>query len=272
MERDQIGVVKFTNQIYAFIKFQEQYKNLCQEISEEKRSNLMKCLKKISSFFSEYKYYVRSKEIRDIFTKHINNIKLELYDDEIYSKLCVTPSKNINESIVFNQKYYYYLIKILKITGSFGDELSSTFMPNKSDRVKYFKYFNGNSFFEQFTYYKSATAGKIADFNIRSFKNCFSYFLGFYFAYYLFVDEKSRYICENVFSDILSLYLNKEILKLIFEQPNILNPSKKLLIKEIDFDIHKGINSVFFRCNYSYSLYGIMPKKQNKVLIDRTTI
>ena len=89
MEDKGVGVVKFTNLIYSFIKFQDQYKNLCQKISEEKRRNVGRCLKKVSSFYSEYKYYVRSKELRDIYSKRLDSIKEELYNDKEYLKLCL---------------------------------------------------------------------------------------------------------------------------------------------------------------------------------------
>ena len=159
----------------------------------------------------------------------------------------------------------------MKIIGVFGDELSKTFMPNKTDREKLFRYWNNNSFFEQFTLYKSLAAEKISSFSIKEFKDGFSFFIGFYFAYYLFIDEKSRYLCENIFSNILNIVLDKEILNLIITV-NSLSGVRLRLFKKIDYDIHNGLNNIFFRCNYSYSLYGIMPRMEEKILIDRTAI
>lgn len=272
MREDSSITVNYANLTYAFMKFQEQYKNVCQKISEEKRKNIYQSLKKVNSFFFEYKTYVKSKELRDYFDKYLLSLKNELYNDTQFSKLCSIVNKNSTEGIIFNQKYYYYVIKILKVVGVFGDELSRTFMPNKTDREKLFKYWNNNSFFEQFTYYKSNTADIIANFNIHEFKQSFSYILGFYFAYYLFIDERSRYLCENVFSNILNIILNKNVLNLIIIDKKLLGNEKRELLKNIDYDIHNGLNNIFFRCNYSYSLYGIMPRMETKVLIDKTTI
>lgn len=272
MRSDSSVTVNYANLNPAFMKFQEQYKNLCQNISTNKKRNIIKSLKMTSSFYFEYKIYVISKELRDKFDRYLLRLKKELYSDEVFTKLCGVKKKSPNESIIFNQKYYYYLVKIAKAIGMLGDELSRTFMPNKTDRQKLIKFWNNNSFFEQFTHYKSLTADKIANFTLRDFKDSFSYFMGFYFAYYLFIDEKSRHICEKVFSNILNIFLNKEILNLVVSDFNSLSSDKKIKFNEIDFILHDGINRIFSRCNYSYSAYGIMPRIQQKVLIDRTAI
>jgi hypothetical protein len=43
-------------------------------------------------------------------------------------------------------------------------------------------------------------------------------------------------------------------------------------MKDIDNKIHDALLSIIFRLNYTYSQYGIMPRIENKVTIDRTTI
>lgn len=272
MKSDSSITVNYANLTYAFIKFQQQYRNLCQSISEAKRRNINKSLKKTNSFVWEYLPFVKSKEFRDHLIEQLDKIKNELYGDKEFTKLCNTIKKSSSESISFNQKYYYYLVKILKVVGVFGDELSRTFMPNKTDREKLFRYWNNNSFFEEFTSYKSHTADKIANFSVREFKTGFSYFLGFYYAYYLFVDERSRHLCDLVFTNILNIILNKEILNVMVSKYDNLGNEKRTLLKEIDYSIHNALNNIFFRCNYSYSQYGIMPRMEEKVLIDRTAI
>lgn len=271
MKSDSSITVNYANLNYAFMKFQEQYKTLCQKISEEKRRHILKALKKCNSFVFEYLAFIKSKEFREYLTEELDKIQRELREDSEFIKLCNIPQKNINQRIKFNQRYYYYLIKIMKLIGLFGDELSKTFMPNKTDREKLFRYWNNNSFFEQFTVYKSMTAEKIASFELKEFKDGFSFFVGFYFAYYLFIDEKSRYLCENIFSNILTIVLDKNILNMVIDSNN-LSKEKLKTFKDIDYNIHAAINNIFFRCNYSYSLYGIMPRMEEKVLIDRTAI
>lgn len=271
MKADSSVTVNYANLSYAFMKFQEQYKTLCQEISEEKKTKLLKSFKKANSFMFEYLAFIKSKEYRDYISNHLNKIYKELYFDEEYSKLCKTSNKSPSELILFNQKYFYYLIKIFKLIGNYGDELSKTFMPNKTDREKLFKYWNNNSFFEQFTFYKSNASTEIANFELLDFKKSVSYFLGFYFAYYLFIDERSRFLSEKIFSNILNIYLNRDIQNLILYKRELSNEKKELL-KKIDYTIHNGLNNIFFRCNYSYSSYGVMPRMEQKTLIDETSM
>lgn len=272
MRSDKSITVNYANLAPAFIKFQEQYKNLCQNITVASRHKTLQSFKKANSFFFEYKTYVQNKQLNEYMVSYFDKLKNELLNDTEFVKLCNTYNKNINEGIRFNQKYYYYLIQILKIVGSFGDELSKTFMPNKTDREKQIKYWNNNAFFEQFTIYKSKVADELSDFDIRRFKKSFTFFLGFYYAYYLFVDEQSRKLCENIFSNVLNIVLNEDNLKLIVSDYNQLVQSKKDELKTLDLLIHNALNNVFARINYSYSEYNVMPRINKKINIDKTSI
>lgn len=272
MINDSSVRVNFANHNFVFRKFQDQYKNLCQDISKEKRNKIHKSLRRLKSFIFEYLAFISYKDFRFYITDNMKSLNLELNNDKTFTKLCDRANKTPNEAIVFNQKYYYYLIKIFRLIGIYGDELSRTFMPNKTDREKLFKYSNNNSFFEKFTIYKSETADIIANFTIRKFKVGFAYVLGFYFAYYLFIDEKSRLLCENVFSNILNIILHKDILNIMVLNYGTLGAEKRELLKDIDYKIHDGISHIFFMCNLSYSQYGVMPKIKQKMLIDKTTM
>ena len=272
MKYDKSVTIGFANLNPIFMKFQEQHKNICQRIAENKRSEIVKSFKIVSSFYFEYRTYVISSELRIELDKYINKLKNELYEDDIYAKLCQTKKKSPSEKIEYNRLYYKYLIKILKMIGMLVDEFSKTIMPNKTDRSKLIGYSNNNAFFDQFTYYKSLTANILSNFKMNNFKECFSYLICFYFAYYLFIDEKSRHLCEDTFSKILSLYLSKEILKLVVFDYNKLGEESKKQFREMDFIIHDALNHIFYRCNYSYSEYNIMPKIQKRILIDRTAI
>lgn len=272
MESKSSITVNYSNLGYAFMKFQEQYRNLCQEISTGSRRHLLKSFKKADSFIFEYLSFVERKELRDIFTASLKKLEQDISNDDEYTSLCNNSQKNATQAISFNQKYYVYVIRILKIIGLFGDELSKTFMPNTSAREKLFKYSNNTSFFEQFTVYKSNTAEKISNFNIKEFKDGFAYFVGFYYAYYLFIDERSRFLCEKIFSNILNIFLSREVLNLIVKRKIDLSKDNLRILKDLDLKVHEGLNYIFFRCNYSYSLYNILPKVEKKLHIDRTSI
>jgi hypothetical protein len=262
--------VVFANLNYSFIKFNEQVKTLCQEVSEADKKDIYKSFKKIKSFIYEYLSYVRENNIRTQIINILNNINKQILDDEDYKHL--SNSKDLNNMIFFNQRYYNYYISLFKLIGIFGDELSATFMPNKTDREKLFKYTNNNPFFENFTFYKSNLSQKLGDFSIFNFKDSFDYLIGFYYAYYTFIDEQSRILIEKTFSNILGIVLDDNILGLIITGYKNLSEDNKIFIRSIDNKLHDAALNIFFRCNYSYSLYGIMPRMENKVIIDKTTM
>lgn len=262
--------VTFANLNYAFIEFSKQLKTLCQTISESEKKDVYKNFKRVRNFVYEYLTYVRETNVRTQIVKDLDRINNQILKDTDYIKL--SKSKHIQDIITFNQRYYKYYINLFKIIGLFGDELSSTFMPTKSDREKLLKYTNNNPFFEYFTFYKANVSEKLSNFSIFNFKDSFDYMLGFYFAYYSFIDESSRLMIERIINNILGIVLDNRILALIIKGYSNLTDQDKLLIKDIDNTIHNALTNIFSRCNYSYSGYGIMPRIQNKVIIDRTTI
>lgn len=262
--------VVFANLNYAFIKFNEQLKTLCQDISEANKKDIYKSFKKVRAFVYEYLTYIRESNVRVQIVQSLERLNKKIMEDEQY--LLLSKSKRLDNIIEFNQRYYKYFIEMFKIIGIFGDDLGSTFMPTKSDREKLFKYTNNNPFFEHFTFYKSNVSQKLSEFNIFDFKTSFDYFLGFYYAYYTFIDEESRILSERIFSDVLGIVLDKQILSLIINGWGSLLPDNKKLMKEIDNTIQNALLNIFYRCNYSYSLFGVMPRMENKVIIDKTTI
>lgn len=271
MSTSNIGV-DFANHNYAFTSFQTRYRTLCQEISLLERRKISQVLKKVKSFIMEYLVYVVTKDVKHTFIDSLNEIRMELERDIEFNRLCTIRDKSNTQEIYFNQRFYYYFVRLCRILGLFGDELSSSLNANRTDRKKVVKYSTNQPFFEQFTYYKGEASLKLSDFNIRSFKDSFCHFIGFYFAYYLFIDDSTRFSCEKVFSQILSIYLNENILKLCLEVPNSINNDKRTLLSNIDFELHNALTNIFFRVNKSYSEYGIMPRVEEPIYIDTTGI
>lgn len=262
--------VVFANLNYEFVVFQEKYKNVCQRVTESEKKNIYKSFKKIKSFIYEYLNYVREIPIRNQITNALERINRDIMNDVDYIKL--SKSKQLDDIIDFNHKYYNYLVRMFRVLGIFGDDLGSTFMPTKNNREKLFRYNNTNPFFEHFTFYKSTLSDKISDFNIFDFKTSFDYILGFYYAYYTFIDAGSRVLIDKVFTNILGVILDHRILSLIIRGWKNLSKEERLFIKDKDNKLHDALLNIMFRFNYSYSQYGIMPRIESKVTIDRTTI
>ncbi|MFW6312154.1 MAG: hypothetical protein ACOC1K_07965, partial [Nanoarchaeota archaeon] len=214
MNKDNIGV-DFANFNYEFMKFQKKYKLLCQDIAKLPKDNFIKVknnsIKMASSFIHEYLFYVESDLVRQQIIRDLNKLEIQIEKNEDYKRLCDNKIKTDLQEIKFQETYFNTIIRLYNIIGVVADELSSSFMPNKSNREKLLSYMNSNSFFEEFSNYKGEISEIIANFNIKEFDNILSQLLGFYFGYYLFIDVKSRNEIEKVFSSILSIYLNHEI-------------------------------------------------------------
>jgi len=262
--------VIFANLNYTFVVFQEKYKNVCQIVSESEKKNIYKSFKKIKSFIYEYLNYVREVQTREQIINALDRINRDIMKDTEYIKL--SKSKQLNDIIEFNHAYYNYLVRMFRVLGVFGDDLGSTFMPTKSNKIQLFSFSNANPFFEHFTFYKSTLSDKISDFNVFDFKTSFDYILGFYYAYYTFIDDGSRLMIDRVFTNILGIILDPHILSLIIRGWKNLQRDEKLFIKDMDNKLHDALLNIVFRFNYSYSQYGIMPRIENKITIDRTTI
>lgn len=268
--------VGFANHNFAYKRFQERLKNLCKEISSNDKSAFVSLdhnnIAITEPLIFEHLNNVNDSLMKKKIIRMLKNLSEEISNDLEYYKLCGIKKKTSKEIILYNQKYYLFLIELFEIIGVFGDLLSQTFMPRKGDRKKLLRYVNDMAFFENFIDYKAKASDKISTFSIYNFKESFGFFLGFYYAYYLFIDDRSRLLCENVLTNILNIVLSKKVLSLAIEKFELLSTKDQKFIRNINNELRYSINSVFYRCNCSYADFGILPKRYEKVLIDRTSI
>lgn len=283
-ENKAIGVVNFANLNHEFTMFHQKHKDLCQSISgmESKQDqdlrvdnkNIIDKLKHTKANIIEYFVYT-SRDFQKKVKKDMNDLMEELLDDTDYEKLRIVPKgsrRNPNQNIIFYQKYYKYIIKLFSIIGFYGDEMTTTFMPRKSDRQKMLKYSNQGEFYSQFTRYKYSVSGELGKFNIYNCHKTIIYLIGFYFAYYLFIEPESRKLCEGVFSNILSIVTDGSVLTALATGKDTITKGQRALMRDLDLRLQDGLLAIFARMTYSYSEFGVMPKIDRKILIDKTTI
>lgn len=275
METNKVQV-DFANFNYTYGEFQQQYKEKCEKISRMPRKSFSLItdnpIKIITALFFEYLVYIKSEDVKEYITSSILELEEKTSTDEEYRKLSKKKNMTALELSKYNKIYFKYIIELYTIVGSYSDELTTTFMPNKSDRKKILKYTNTNEFFQQFTQYKSNTSKAIAEFSIFKFRDKFTYFLGFYFAYYLFIDSQTRVYCEEVIEKIINIYTDEDISKILIDGYSNISNDKKNQIRDIDRIFHKSIISIFLKCNISYSNYGVIPKLVDKITFDDTLI
>jgi hypothetical protein len=136
---------------------------------------------------------------------------------------------------------------------------------------KMIKYSNNQLFFEKLIEYKKEVMQKIATFNIIQFRETFNVFLTYYFAYRLFILENDRIVIDEMLTLALSKVLNVKTLKVLIAYPNL----TELDAKYIDH-AEQQMDTIFLFCNGiindSFSKYGILPKINEKIYVDRTLI
>ncbi len=266
--------IDFANHNYAYFEFQQQYRLLCEEVSKMPPKSFVRLtenpIKKTSAMLKEYRAYIKNADLKKEFDDSILNLLNEVNENRRYIELSKIKNKDIIELIEYNKDYYIYLIKLFNIIGKFGDELSSTFMPTKSDRKKLTRYQNTNTFFEQFTKYKSNTSKALADFSILDFRKNFVYFLAFYYAYYSYIHIDIRNLCETTFGKILNIYLSNNVADYLTSKDH--TQKERETIKKIDILMHKGLTCIFSKMTESYADFFIMPKIEKKVFFDYTLI
>ncbi len=264
--------IDFVNLNYEFNEFQQQYIRICKDLTNIKFKDMVKIksnfLKKINPFIYPYLNYVSSDEVKKQFLEKIENIKYI----KKYSKLLSKQNITINDKLNIYDLYFKIIKYIFKIIGDFADELTISFMPGKSDRKKMLPYSNNNPFFDYFTKYKSSITRDLEEFDVRNWNKHISKLMGFYYAYYPYIDVGSRIEIEDLFQDIINLLLIENIFKVIKKETSNLNSNEKILIKEIDEQVHRSLNIIFSRCTLSFSQFGVMPKIRKKKYFDTTLI
>lgn len=264
--------IDFVNLNYEFNEFQQQYLRICKELTNFSIKEMTKIksnfVKKINPFIYAYLPYIGSDELKKEFLTKIENIKyIKKYNEKILKQ-----NKTVNDKIEIYDLYFKIIKYIFEIIGNFSDELTITFMPGKSDRTKELPYSNNNPFFDYFTKYKSAITKDLEEFDIRNWSKHISMLIGFYYAYYPYIDVQSRILINDLFDDIINFLLIENVFSLIRKENYNLNKKDKLEIKMIDEQIQRSLNCIFCRCNTSFSQFGVMPQIKKKKYFDTTLI
>lgn len=269
-QRQTVGLT-FANYNYAFTSFYDQYKNLCIRISENTElKNLSTIRKAIATFIYENEYSISEIEKRNDYRKRLQRLKNKAEIDEELSSIIKKDLEYTTNKIMYRQKYYEYFLEYLLILGEFVSELSATYMPNTNMQRKLLRFSNNQLFFEKFTQHKEQVIEKLADFSLSNFTQCYNILVTFYFAYSLFVNEDDKIILNDMFSYVLSYYLQRNTLKLISRTDPTTDQLRSKL--KIESKLHKALLFCLSVMNQSFSNYDVLPKLQNKVYIDKTLI
>lgn len=268
--RDKNVSVTFTNYNYAINTFYENYKDQC--ISLSKKTNILDLPdigKIISTFIYEYDYSIMDQNQRNKYRQELGSIKEEINQDDDMKRILNRDQEIIKTRIEHNEKYYKYYLRYLELLGTFISELTNSYMPNTNIQKKLIRFSNNQAFFQKFTEHKKEVLNSLSEYSLRNFKSAYNTLITFYYSYILFVNMDTRSALDNLFSLILSAYLNKQTQYLI---SNELTQSQYEKYKLIEVRIHNSLLYCNSRMNESFSNYDVLPKLEKKVYVDRSLI
>ena len=271
MQQNKDIRLTFTNYNYAFNNFYDNYKDTCLKISEKTKINeILEIRRLVSTFIYEYDYSIDDPSKKKSYRDQLKEIRKVMSQDEEISRIMNKDFSIISNQIEYQNKYYYYFLMYLDLFGKFISELTETFMPNTNVQKKQLKFSNNQAFFEKFTQHKRIVMESLTDFKISEFSRCYNKMITFYYAYSLFINNSDRNTIDNLFSLLISFYLNRKNLNLLLiSNPSPMQISRLQMNSQILNDGLLFINSIM---NHSFSSYDVLPKIQKKVYVDRTLI
>ena len=260
--------VAFSNYNNAFSYFFNQYKELCISIIEEDNIKLVNS--KTLAFICDFEYAIpesNNKNYRLKAMELFNKINLD-YELKALDR---RRKASFHAEVEYTKAYYVYFIEHLNLIGRFTEELAPSFMPNTTIQQKLIRFTNDQHFYDTLTQFKQVVVTNIGSFDILDFKKSYNSLLTFYYAYSLFINEKSRHMVDNAMTLILSIYLNDDILDILKKKPDFSSHDMKTLNKYGSL-IFYYLMFCNLHINKSFSNYGILPKIEKRKYEDQTLI
>jgi len=262
-------MVAFANHNHAFAYYYGVFKTLFMEISDT--VNLETIHKKISTFISEFDYGIATIEEVLRLRGRLREISDEFDGDVEAKTLAYKSNLGFAQQVQYLKKFYYYYLQYLEVVSQFVEGLVVSFMPNTNMQKKILRYSNNNLFFEKKKEYKGEVLRALSDFDIKNFTFGFNMLLTFSYAYFLFINNETKILLDEMFSLILSKFLSHECLSLLIKGNN-LSRADQAELRKISKDIHYYLLMCNSLVNNSFSDYGIDPKKYEKIDLDVTGI
>lgn len=264
----------YSNDTVAFDNFHENYKSLCQELSNA--MILRDAGKKISSFIWNYSYSILDIRDKVSIRQSLTDLRVKIDSDNSLKDAEKKRTSGTLYELIYNKLYYSYFLEYLSILGSFIEKLAPTFMPNTTIQKKLLAYYDNLPFFEQFKVQNSIITKALSEFQIIKFPEMFNKMFTYYFAYSLFITEKHRFYIERLLSLLLTKLLDEEKIRFISKYDSNYQGCYSISQWEQFYELEDSTLEVFFLVNSlineSFSNIGVLPKINEKIYVDKTLI
>lgn len=246
--------------------------------------NIKKGYENLMVFYSSYAYWIKEDEKDDYIKKGISINVNAIENDEEYNYILKKLSIKGLSSLTYeqleylNRKYLFYFEELLKVVEEVTLRLApSDMLPNLTsmhqeyDRQIAFVIYD--AFYESLYRIHSRIIDKLMNFNILEFIDVYRNMLVFFYGYSYYVQKATKQQIKNEFSNVFNIYNNKDFLKPFFKLLQ-LNTTKKDTsnLKEFRDDFFNKLIYIFELVNQDLPKTNLMPRKQEKILIDDTLI
>lgn len=276
-------IISIARHSIFFKKFFQTHKSILEKLITLNFNTLGDGYNNLLVFYSSYSYWIKDDEDDNSLKDDINYNRDSLLSSAKYIKLIKYSAKGLNtfkyEDLKdLNKLYLENIIVLFKTFETFCKRLApNDMLPSLTESVtehdRTIAYVEYDIFFDNFYNIQEEIHKKLLDFTILDFKELFTLTMGFFYGYSYYLQANTQKEIKDKFTELFDIYNDDEFSKLYYNtlQGNI---SSKGLIKLKDYRkiLFEGCLEVFEKINADLPKTNIMPKKQEKVLVDRHSI
>ncbi|MFW6129944.1 MAG: hypothetical protein ACOC56_02095 [Atribacterota bacterium] len=280
-ENKQVSIARhgYFYQVF-FIKHGE----LIQSFLDISFQNIIEGYKKLNVFYASYSYWIKEDDQDDYVINYLNEKKKNFLNNEKYNKLIKKYEKNGLKSFTyqefkeFNDTFNKELINLLNVLELFNTRLApNDMMPNLTEMHKEYDrqlaFVIYDSFYEKLYNIHAKIIDQLMSFSIIETIESYKYLLAYYHGYNYYLSREKKKEIKNEFEELFNHYNSKEFLSPFFRFINLKSNDKDYnTLQEYKELFFNRFIRIFEKINAELPKSNIMPKKQDKILVDDTLI
>jgi len=276
-------IVTFAKHDIFFNYFFDTHSRILNNLSELEFSNLFNGFSILINFHSGYSYWLND-ELKDISFINIKRNELETDKDYIYIRKNTNNGDNINNLniknlILYNTVIFNSIREQLEIFGELIENLAKDdILPNLTSKgTEYEKnvmYASYQKFYEHLYEFHFKIGNMFSEFNLLKFLKTIKYVMGFFYGYIFYLNQTTIRDINKKINIAWSLYNNEKTIKILLDLLNnkSLLDSEIKLLRETQQDLFMLLTDIFRSINEDMPKKNLMPKKKERVTIDKTLI
>lgn len=274
--------VSYAKHSIFFKLFFQRHKEISEKFILLNYSNLVSGYRSLGTFFSSYSYYL---DDDDFLGQTIESQKTKFRSNTTYQELFTKSGGgenitklSLSEIKSFDKIFFNNLKNIFELFEQCINKLSPTdIMPNVTSNTSEYEksvlYASYDSFFE-FLYLSHYNIGELlTSFNLLSFKDTLKNLMAFFYGYSFYLGRNAQNSIKIKFDQCWKKYQQEDTIYLITKLLNKKTSANDLIqIKNLNESLYKLLNEIFQLINADLPNQNIMPRKKERVLVDRTLI